>query len=241
MNFRGSRYYDHDEFFHNYNVKRSTKENANDTIEKPIFYNLVDDVSNLNVLDLGCGDGRFGLELLEKGCHRYVGVEGSTNMYQCALKNLNEHKDAQVINQTIEDWDFPTNAFDLVTSRLVLHYLEEIESVFRNIYHSIVQGGRFIFSVEHPVITSTLQKTGLRTSWTVDQYFINGFREQEWLGSTVQKYHRTIEDYFSTLQIVGFKIKTLRESRPNPKYFIHEETYQRRLRVPLFLFFSARK
>lgn len=241
MNNRGSRYYDNHEFFHNYKDKRSTPENANDTIEKPIILDLVGDVSNLKVLDLGCGDAQWGVELLEKGCQHYVGIEGSINMYQSALKNLNKQKNALVINRTIEDWDFPANTFDLVTSRLVLHYFEEVTPVFRNVYDSLVQGGRFIFSVEHPVITSTLQKTGLRTSWIVDQYFINGFREQEWLGATVQKYHRTIEDYFSTLQTVGFQIQSLRESRPNPEYFIHKETYERRLRVPLFLFFAVQK
>lgn len=237
----GSQYYDNPKFFNHYSIKRASKENPNDTIEKPIFIELMGDVSELNILDLGCGDGKFGIDLIKLGCKRYQGIEGSTNMYKSAVNNLSAFANANLIHSTIEDWNFPQKSYDLVVSRLVLHYIQDIDSLFEKIYHSLTDRGKFIFSVEHPVITSTMQKNGKRTSWVVDNYFIPGMREQQWLGSTVYKYHRTIEDYFQALKSKGFKIELLKESLPKREHFENVETFERRLRIPLFLFFSATK
>jgi hypothetical protein len=62
-----------------------------------------------------------------------------------------------------------------------------------------------------------------------------------WLGSTVQKYHRTVEDYFHLLQNAGFQIENLREADPQRDNFYDAQTYERRKRIPLFLILSARK
>ncbi|MEJ8546305.1 class I SAM-dependent methyltransferase [Brevibacillus borstelensis] len=142
---------------------------------------------------------------------------------------------------TIEEWTFPGGRFDLALSRLVIHYIEDLDSLFRCVYQALRPGGRILFSVEHPVITSTLQTAGTRTSWLVDHYFVNGPRQQQWMGGTVCKYHRTIEDYFLALQKAGFAVEQLRESRPLRESFLHQETYERRLRIPLFLLLCAKK
>jgi hypothetical protein len=75
----------------------------------------------------------------------------------------------------------------------------------------------------------------------VDHYFDSGRRVTHWLGEQVVKYHRTVEAYFQGLQTAGFVIEHLRESRPERSWFIDNETYQRRKRIPLFLFLAARK
>ena len=55
------------------------------------------------------------------------------------------------------------------------------------------------------------------------------------------KYHRTVEDYFRALQEAGFVVEQLRESRPQREQFADEQTYERRRRIPLFLFLAGRK
>lgn len=61
----------------------------------------------------------------------------------------------------------------------------------------------------------------------------------ETLERPVIKYHRTIEDYFTGLRRAGFSVDAVRESRPQRDLFADLETYQRRMRIPLMLFFSA--
>jgi hypothetical protein len=57
----------------------------------------------------------------------------------------------------------------------------------------------------------------------------------------VSKYHRTVEDYFRALQAAGFVVEQLRESRPQRERFADAQVYERRLRIPLFLFLAGRK
>lgn len=243
MNYRGSDFYDNDANFSNYMERRRGQENANDTLEKPVICELIGEleggVKGKKILDLGCGDAKFAKDLFAWGCEEYIGVEGSSNMVQLAKKTLDPYN-ASVIPMSMESYDYPANTFDLVISRLAIHYIEYVDDLFSQIYLTLKPGGSLMFSVEHPVITSTLQPSGIRTNWIVDQYFIEGYREQQWLGGTVQKYHRSVEQYFRALQKAGFTIEHLRESTPDRKHFIHEETYERRLRIPLFLFLSAK-
>lgn len=240
---KGSEFFDDADVFHAYNELRKRDENANDTIEKPIISELIGSICGLNILDLGCGDGRTGLEMLKNGCNRYVGIEPSVNMFEIAKQTL-AATDGRVYRSTMEGWDYPVEQFDLVLSRLAFHYIEDIEDVFRRIYLTLKDNGRLIFSVEHPVITSSFKSYEVsrpHQDWTVDDYFCNGKRQQKWLGGEVVKYHRTIEDYFEGLQSAGFVVEKLKESRPNKAFFLNEMTYERRLRIPLFLFLVGRK
>ncbi|WP_339257925.1 class I SAM-dependent methyltransferase [Paenibacillus sp. FSL R5-0713] len=242
MKDRGSDFYDDEANFEKYMERRKWQENANDTLEKPVMLELIGDVTGKNILDLGCGDARFAAELLsrEREGATYTGIEGSVNMIQAAnesVKGLN----ARIEQAFMEDWTYPAEVYDLVISRLAVHYIEDVEGLFRNIYDTLKENGTVVFSVEHPVITSTLQPSGTRTDWVVDQYFVEGFREQQWLGGSVKKMHRSIESYFMALQRAGFRVEHLRESTPQRAHFINEETYLRRQRIPLFLFLAARK
>lgn len=51
----------------------------------------------------------------------------------------------------------------------------------------------------------------------------------------------TVEDYFVFVQQAGFVVERLRESRPRRELFADEETYLRRMRIPLFLLLAAHK
>jgi SAM-dependent methyltransferase len=238
---RGPDFFDDPTVFEIYLARRTDAGSANETLERPVMDELIGDLKGLKILDLGCGDGQIGFDALKKGSRKYVGVEGSKNMARLARNTLND-TEAIIHHELIEDWDFPEAEFDLVISRLALHYLENLRDVFARVYHTLLPGGRFIFSVEHPVITSSdqaRQAGGLRQAWIVDDYFVTGERQTHWMGAEVIKYHHTIEDYFMGLRSAGFMINEVRESRPQKGIFRNEETYRRRLRIPLMLFFLA--
>jgi len=240
MTNRGSNFYDHNEVFSQYTSLRERPENANDTLEKPVMMDLLGDVRGKAILDLGCGDAQFGVELLQKGCSFYHGIDGSKNMIDLAKQQI-KHELIMLERVDLEEWNPPVAQYDLVVSRLVFHYLEDLHTIFDHIHTALKPGGAIIFSVEHPVITSTLQPAGLRTSWVVDHYFSMGYRTQQWLGGSVEKYHRTLEEYFQLLQESGFTIERLKESSPRREFFLSDETFERRKRIPLFLFLKATK
>ena len=142
----------------------------------------------------------------------------------------------------LKDYTYPPSTFDLVTSRLALHYIEHLTIIFQNVYETLKTNGTFTFSVQHPIITSSfesLQTSGKRTSWLVDDYFKLGKRVEPWIDQEVIKYHRTTEEYFTLLQQAGFTITNLKEATPDQTYFQSAEEYERRLRIPSFSYSLA--
>ena len=241
MGKNGPEFYDDEEVFATYAARRARIDGPNEIVEKPIFNELMGDLTGLRILDLGCGSAAFGLEALQRGCQSYLGIDGSHKMIEAAKEKL-AGTPGKIVRATLEAWDYPSQQFELVTSRLALHYIQAIEPVFTRIYQALVDGGRFIFSVEHPVITScdrAWQTSDLRQDWIVDDYFETGARLTKWMGGEVIKYHRTTEDYFAALRSAGFIVDVLRESRPQRERFRDPATYERRKRIPLMLFFSA--
>jgi SAM-dependent methyltransferase len=243
MEYNGASAYDNDQFFENYITRRNRDESPNNRIEKPVLLELIGDIEGKRVLDLGCGDAKFGMELLQNSCISYDGVEGSENMVNEAIKNLKGTK-GKVHHSSMEKWNFQTENYDLVVSRLALHYLADLRDVVKGVHRSLTKNGRFIFSVQHPVLLSSIKSAEAspsKTDWIVDDYFISGKRVEPWIDKSVVKYHRTVEEYYQLLKQVGFKIDDLREGTPRIEEFKNESEYKRRMRIPLFLMFSCVK
>ena len=241
MGLDGPSFYDDDGVFSTYMRHRGRDETPNDTLEKPDLLDLIGSAAGLRVLDLGCGNAEIGRELLAAGAVSYVGVEPSRNMLVEAEKML-AGTGGVVERATIEDWLYPPAAFDLAISRMALHYVERVEETFRHVFRTLAPGGRFVFSTEHPVITSCARAYpdgSQRQEWIVDDYHHSGRRVTHWMGQEVVKYHRTLEEYFGGLQRAGFTVTVLREARPRRERFLREETYARRCRIPLFLLLAA--
>ena len=245
MGVNGPDFYDDHTLFSTYmrHRRRAGDGNANETLERPVFLDLVGAVAGARILDLGCGDASFGREALEAGCSIYTGLEGSRNMVAAARETLAGTR-GEVVHATIEEWDFAPAAYDLIVSRLALHYVDKYDAVCGRVFDSLAPAGRFIFSVEHPVMTASAspeQPTGSHQDWTVDRYFDTGKRVKGWLGGQVVIYHRTVEDYFAGLQRAGFVVEHLRESYPRRELFSNVEVYERRMRIPLLFFLVGRK
>lgn len=243
MGYRGSSVYDQSEFFANYMKRRSREDSPNNAIEGPIIYELLGDFQEKYVLDLGCGDATFGEELLEKGVKQYHGVEGSKQMVDAANKHI-LGLNATIHLETMESFLFPKSKFDIVTSRFAIHYVEDVQKLFTNVYNTLKENGKFVFSVQHPLTTSCFnskQAGERRENWIVDDYFIEGEREEPWIDEVVVKHHRTIEHYFSALRMAGFQVVELREGTPKREHFSSEAEFKRRQRIPVVLAFSCVK
>jgi SAM-dependent methyltransferase len=243
MMIEGIDFFDNDERFEKYRAGRYRSDRPNETLEKPVFKEMMGDVVHKRILDLGCGDGLFGCELIKLGAKSYVGLDSSIKMVQLANVNLRQ-TEAKVEHTKIESWNYPRDRFDLVVSRLALHYVEDLDNTFQNVNKTLKKHGRFVFSMVHPVITSSdksRKKSGVRKDWIVDDYFTTGSRKVKFMDKFVKQYHRTIEDIFQSLQNANFVVEILRESRPKIDFFDDEQLYKRRMRIPLFIFFSVRK
>lgn len=235
-------FYDSPEIQAKYFAHRLQPDNPNNVLERPLFLELAGDLSGFDIVDLGCGDAAFGKEALLQGARSYLGIEASQAMVNIAHQTL-ANTVGKVRRESIETWQAEDEQADLVSSRLALNYIENLKPVFQQMHRALRPGGRSILSIEHPIITSNFASLaeGRRTTWLVDNYFRSGARVHTWLGKKLTKYHHTLEEYFDLVTSAGFDLERLRESRPQKDNFRSEEEYERRLRIPLFLFIVARK
>jgi SAM-dependent methyltransferase/predicted nucleotidyltransferase len=238
---RGGAFYDHPEVLERYRSRHAALSDPTEVMEEPALLAELGDVEGARIVDLGCGDAAIGRRLLDAGCRSYLGIDGSANMVQAATETL-DGTAGRVIQGDIEEFTAPPNSVDLVISRLALHYVDDVAAVFRACRRCLTPGGRIVFTVVHPVMTSHDARESaeqVRTDWRVDDYFAGGPRPQKWLGAMVTWHHRTIEDYVTTLQRAGFDISALRECRPVPENFNDVSEYARRRRIPMFLLLAG--
>jgi SAM-dependent methyltransferase len=150
---RGGAFYDDPEVFERYQHDRSWPLNPNRTLEEPSFMEEVGSVAGLRVLDLGCGEAATGAALLASGCAGYTGIDGSQLMVEAARRTL-DGTAGTVVLADMEDFEAQPGCFDLVVSRMAFHYLADVGGLLRRCHASLAPGGRIVFSVTHPVITS---------------------------------------------------------------------------------------
>lgn len=77
-------FYDNPEVRINYLVHRDRPDNPNDTLERPIFLELAGNLSNLDIVDLGCGNAAFRQAALLAGARSYIGIDSSQAMVDIA-------------------------------------------------------------------------------------------------------------------------------------------------------------
>jgi len=98
---------------------------------------LLDPQEDEKILDLGCGEGTLGLEIVRRGASVY-GVDLSEEMVIQAKANGLE---AEVMSVT----DMPfEQAFDAVFSNAMLHWVREPALAVEHIARALKSGGRFV-------------------------------------------------------------------------------------------------
>ena len=147
----------------------------------------------------------------------------------------------------IEDIDFKKDSFDIVLSSLAFHYIKSFEDICKKVNLCLVEGGEFIFSVEHPVFTAQgkedwyYDENGNILHWPVDSYYLEGKRESIFLGEKVVKYHKTLTTYLNTLLKTGFEITGIVEAQPSAEMLETIPAMEDELRRPMMLLVSAKK
>lgn len=234
--------YDHEAVFERYFAPRGRPwESPVTTMETPAVWRLLGDVTGLAILELGCGDGSFGADLLARGAASYVGVDASHRMIDAATRRLTGSA-ATLVRADLGRYEPAATSFDLIVSLRVLHYVRDLQFVLTRAASALRHGGRLLYSHEHPVITSNeaREPDGRRADWRVDDYFVSGPREVVFLGRKVLKYHRTVEQHLEAVDAAGLRFQRLSECAPFRDVFENDQAeYDRRLRIPLFLLIEA--
>lgn len=237
--------YDDANFFKQYSQMQRSVEGLKGAGEWHVLRTMLPDFKGKRVLDLGCGFGWHCRYAIEQGAKSVIGVDISEKMLAEARKHTPDTT-VEYICSAVEDIDFSADSFDIVISSLAFHYIESFDDICSKIKACLVNGGDFVFSVEHPIFTSYgtqdwyYDESGNCLHWPVDNYFMEGLRKTNFLGEEVTKYHKTVTTYVNGLIKAGFQITGLIEPEVDPRFLEMNEEMKNELRRPMFLIISAK-
>jgi SAM-dependent methyltransferase len=238
--------YDDPAFFAGYAQLPRSRSGLDVVFEWPAFQRLLPPLQDKRVLDLGCGLGYFAREARARGAGQVTAIDLSERMLQQARTHTDDPH-ITYIRASLEDFEPPAASFDLVVSSLALHYIADFSRLARSVAACLVPGGRFAFSVEHPIFTANGTSDwhhgtdGTRLHWPLDHYRDEGERRTRWFVDGVVKYHRTTETYVNALLDTGLILTRMEEPEAEPAALAeHPEWHDERRRPPFLLLAADR-
>jgi SAM-dependent methyltransferase len=237
--------YDNDEFFAGYARLPRSVEGLAGAPEWPALRALLPDLRGRRVLDLGCGYGWFCRRARDARAAAVLGIDVSEKMLARARADTSD-KAISYQQADMESLVLPREAFDLVYSSLVIHYIEDVGRLFTEVYRSLAPGGSFVFSTEHPIYSAPSAPKWLsdpdgRKVWPVNNYLDEGPRTTEWLAPGVIRHHRTIGTTVNLLLRAGFAISHVEEWGPSEEQIKALPTLADERQRPAFLIIAATK
>ncbi len=230
-----------------------------DRFNTPAFLSMLPDVTGLNGLDIGCGEGANTRQLASRGA-RMTALDVSQNFVRLAADFVeDETPDITYIVADGGRLPFAPKTFDFVTAFMSFMDMPDQEAAFAEVKRVLKPGGFLQFSITHPCTDTPYRKwiedgDGRHVALSVADYFreLDGeicewmfCHAPEELRETLPKFripdfHRPLSFYFNTLAEAGFVLEHICEPRAS------EETAERfplladSRRVPFFLIIRVR-
>lgn len=204
---------------------------------------LLGDLEGKSAIELGCGGAQFGIAVAERGAE-VTGVDISEEQLAYARNLADEHdRDIELIESSVTDVPVADETYDLAFSAWAFQWVEDLRSCFDEAYRVLKDGGRFVFSVDHPYYKIVDHEThDFERS-----YFDDSPRREysEALDAEMVVYGRKVSEVVNRLIAAGFTIDEIRE----PGYEDPDEyestfgSFQPELmaKVPPTIVYSARK
>ena len=237
--------YDDPVFFAEYAKMARSRQGLCGAGEWHQFQKLFPELTGKRVLDLGCGYGWHSKYAAEQGASEVLGIDLSKRMIDEARRRNPDSRVTYTV-QGLEAYTYPPEAWDCVISNLVLHYIADLDTVFRDIFRTLRSGGVFLLNMEHPVFTAGVGQDwifdgqGRPLYWPVDGYFMPGPRTTHFLGREVEKQHHTLTQILMGLLNTGFRLDAVEEAVP-PAEMMDLPGMADELRSPMMLLIKAVK
>ena len=202
----------------------------------------VGDVSGLDVIDLGCGEGRFSRMLAERGA-TVTGLDFNDRFVEYA----EAHKvggETYILGDMQDLAGISDETFDLAVSYLALVDVPDLPRALREAHRVLRPGGRFVVCTLQPMVLAGgcwIKAGNEKLHFKLDDYFDEGPRLLTMCGSTVTNFHRTISTYVNSFLKAGLRLHEIREPKPYPEQLAEYPEISDNLRVPEFIIFLLGK
>lgn len=237
--------YENEAFFAQYAQMPRSREGLSAAGEWYQLRRLMPSLKGKRVLDLGCGYGWHCKYAADEGAEEVLGIDQSPRMLEEALRrNRDDRLRYRVC--ALEEYEYPKETWDVALSNLALHYVADLEKIFRKVYRTLRPEGVFLFNIEHPVFTAGVDQDWVYGSdgkpqyWPVDDYFYPGPRSTHFLGCQVVKQHHTLTQILGGVLEAGFVLEAVEEAQP-PQSMMNIPGMEDELRRPMMLLVRAGK
>lgn len=171
---------------------------------------LLTDVEDEDVLELGCGGGQCTVALAKRGAD-VTGIDLSEEQLAHARALADEHGvDIDVRKGSVTDLEgFDDGCFDVAFNAWVFQWVEDLAACFEETHRVLRPGGRFVFSMPHPVYEVTEGSSHEVT----ESYFETGRLEITHDGMDVDQvlFRHTVSDVVNALVDAGFVVDRMLE------------------------------
>ena len=197
------------------------------TIEENLTLDLIGDVRNQRILDVGCGTGRY-CELLARRGANVIGIDPSQEMLEYAEKKITPNCKFELRLGRIEDARFPRSHFDVVVSALTVGHLLELEPLIREISRVLKSEGRLILSDMHPF-------------WFVCGFDYVKFTDGSGQEYRIPEYAHLFEEYWNLFAKFKFHVEDVKEPKIDDRLIERFPNLMKYKGIPLALIIRARK
>ncbi len=207
----------------------STAENPYRAIESFTFMEVVRSVRDLDIVDLGSGEGRTCRAFVQQGARSVLGTDVSSEMIRRAnAKNTAEDGTSIYPNLRYEVLDARDETFalpqpvDLVSAMYLLRYAsteEDLERMCRLIGRTLKPGDRFVTYGVNPAYDHSRREPRLEQQFGVDSRLVSGARASITLFriSGLHCVHALRRDAYLFERLTGHRSKYLQSLSPSPR------------------------
>jgi ubiquinone/menaquinone biosynthesis C-methylase UbiE len=225
----------------NYSEENNQGKNFHSQIYLAAVNELLGNVNGKRVLDAGCGDGFFSLELAQKGA-LVTAVDGSDAMLNIA-KRKHVHDNLQYYNMDLtRKLTFEDKFFDIVVANMSLMDIPEIELLISEVSRVLKKPGNFVFSITHPCFFISdweEDENNIKMYKKIGNYLDERVEELNFWGKTLH-YHRPLSKYIEVIEKAGMYVSSFREPVPSRKSIESHPEQEYHYRIPSFVVIMAK-
>ncbi|RYU64130.1 class I SAM-dependent methyltransferase [Aliivibrio finisterrensis] len=210
----------------------------NALFERPSTIALLDDVEGKDVIDMGCGPGAYAEWFIQQSVNQLTCTDLSDEMVSL-VKGKYGSKVRAYVQDIAAGLPLEKNdSADIIVCPLVLHYIEDLTTVFKSVHRVLKTGGYMVFSTHHPFADFECSQSG--------NYFNRERVEEEWdtIGVPVKVnfYRRSLTEITDAITSSGLMISRISEGCVDERAKeLSETTYNYLKNNPNFIFIKCEK
>jgi SAM-dependent methyltransferase len=198
----------------------------------PAFITLLPPPGLLTI-DVGCGEGRLGRVLADRG-HAVVGVDSSPTLARLA-REAGSYR--EVIEAPGDAIPLPDRCADLIVTFMALHDMDGLAAPVHEAARLLGPGGRMCAAVPHPFAEISRQRPGDDDYFTAHRYVDTV--ERDGAAMTFESWRHPLSAYTLALEQAGFLVEAIREPRPDDAALTAAPDLAKWRTQPMFLHIRA--